>query len=129
MGSSYENLPVYKAALNLTSYTEVVVKNFNRHHKYVIGNDLRQAAHRIHLLVAKANTKESRTHCLAEAIDKLEEMKLLVHVCREIKAFNKGNSVEHSIRLIVDVSRQCEGWLRSQNSPSVRSSGSGHVKK
>ena len=32
----HENLPIYKKALDLAVYVEMVVKNFSRYHKYTI---------------------------------------------------------------------------------------------
>jgi len=37
----YENLPIYKSALDLCVYIETIVQGFERYHKYTIGEDLR----------------------------------------------------------------------------------------
>lgn len=118
MSSAYQNLPVWKKQLDLVVYLERIVKNFDRHHKYVIGSELRRKAHEVLVLLAKANVKASGPKHIAEAIEGLEELKILVHVCKEIKAFNKVGNVEYSTKLIVEVLKQCEGWLRSRNPSS-----------
>jgi hypothetical protein len=41
--AKYDNLPIYKKALELTVYVEDVAKNFSRYHKYTIGTRLRDA--------------------------------------------------------------------------------------
>jgi four helix bundle protein len=115
MQSLYENLMVYKKSLELVVYFENVVKNFDCYHKYTVGTELRNLSHAILVLIAKANTKRDRKQCLEIAIEKLEELKILVHVCKEIKAFHSFNSFEFVTKLIIEISKQSEGWLRSQN--------------
>jgi len=115
MASSYQNLPVYKKALELACYFENVVAGFSRYHKYTVGSDLRNLSRRVLVLVAKANTRSCRTECLEEAIERLEELKIHIHLCREIRAFRRFQSFEFCVRSTIEVLKQCEGWLRSQN--------------
>lgn len=117
MQSAYENLPVYKKALDLTVYVEKIVQGFSRYNKYTVGSELRNLSIRITVLIAKANTKVSRRSCLVEALDKLEELKILIRICKEIKAFHSFHSYEVSSRTVIDVIKQCEGWLRSSQNP------------
>jgi hypothetical protein len=119
MSSLYENLPVYKKALDVAVYFEEVVRNFSRYHKYTVGSELRDLSKRILLLVALANTREKRKEMLKEVLERLEELKILIRVCKEIKAFRSFNSYEFAIRSVSEVAKQCEGWLRSQNPPPV----------
>ena len=65
--SMYENLPVYKRALELAIHFEAVVRGFDKYHKYTIGSELRNISAKILVLVAKANIKEDRKACLTEA--------------------------------------------------------------
>lgn len=115
MPALYENLRVYKKSLELVMYLENIVRGFDRYHKYTIGSELRDLARAVLVLVAKANTRACRQACLEEALDKVEELRILVNVAKEIKAFKKFQSFEFSSRLIVDIAKQCEGWSRSQN--------------
>ena len=124
MSSLYESLPVYKKSLDLVVYTENVVRNFGRYHKYTVGTDLRNLSRRILTLIAKANIKAGRRDCLIEALDKLEELKILIRICKEIKAFNSANSFEYMAKSVVEIIKQCEGWMRSQN-PAPNKSGAG----
>jgi len=116
MPSLYENLPVYKKALDLAVYVETIVPNFSRCHKYTVGAELRNLSRHIVVLIAKANLKSGRKEALGEALKKIEEFKILTRICKELKVFRSFKSFEHIARLTVDVARQCEGWLRSQNS-------------
>ena len=115
MHSLYENLPVYKKALDLTVYFENIVSNFSRYHKYTIGTELRNLSRKILVLIAKANIRRERKNALQETLEKLEELKILIRICKEIKAFRSFKSYEFATRSTVEVAKQCEGWLRSQN--------------
>lgn len=118
MQALYENLPVYKKAFDLTTHFEKVVKGFNRFHRYAIGTDLRSLSMRILVLIAKANTKEQRIRCLEEAIGQLEELKIVVRVCREVGAFKSFKSFEFASKSVIDLLRQCEGW-KGQSSKTI----------
>ncbi len=117
MASQYENLPVYKKALDLTIYFETIVRNFDRSDKFTIGSDFRNKSRRVVVLVALANTAKNRKQYLEEAIPILEELKILVRVAQEIKAFKNSNSYEFSSKAIIEILKQCEGWLRKSQNP------------
>ena len=119
--SLYEQLPVYKKALDLTVYFNTIVRHFDKHYKYTVGADLCNLSRKILILIARANTKEGRQAKLTEAIELLEELKIMVHVCKELKAFNSFKSFEVATKSVIEVAKQCGGWSRSQNSPSVKS--------
>ncbi len=116
--SAYENLPVYKKAQDLAVYFDKVVCHFAKRHKYNIGSKLINLSLDALLLIAAANKKAERIERLIEALDKLEEIKILLHYSKEIKAFHKFKSFEFAVKSVIEVSKQCEGWLRSQNSSS-----------
>src|SRR3972149_10394051 len=118
MQSRYENLPVYKQALDLAVYFEKVVRYFPKYYKYTIGSELRNLSRAILVLVAKANIRQTRKDNLTVALEKLEELKILIHLCKEVKAFNSFKSFEFATKKTVEVAKQCEGWLRSLNSSS-----------
>jgi len=117
MSSAYEGLPVYKAATDMTVYFETVVKGFSRYHKYTIGAELRNLSHAILVLIAQANIKADREGKIRIIREKLQELKIRVQVCAEIKAFRKKNNFPTATRKVIDVSRQCEGWLMSCQNP------------
>lgn len=123
MSSAYENLPVYKKALDLTVYFENIVRHFDKYHKYTVGSELRKLSMRIVVLTAKANLKANRIEMLVASLEKLEELKILIHVCKEIKAFNNPKSFEVVCRLVLDITKQCEGWLSKSQNPSPLTGG------
>ena len=117
MSAAYEGLPIYKAAVDLVSYFEIIVRGFSRYHKYTIGTELRNLSYAIVILVSEANIKADRIEKLKATLNKLQELKIRIQVCAEIRAFRRANSFPTTTRKIIDISKQCEGWLRnSQNS-------------
>jgi hypothetical protein len=57
----YENLPIYKAALDLAIYIEKIVRFFSRYHKYTIGTDLRDTSRRILVLAGTLDPRIANT--------------------------------------------------------------------
>jgi len=110
----YEHLPIYKAALDLCVYFEKIVRHFDRHHKYVIGADLRKLSIRSVMLIIKANNSQDKLPLLLKLEDTLEEIKILIRICKEVRAFNSFNSFTISIKMLDVVIRQCAGWIKSQ---------------
>jgi len=56
----YENLPIYKKAMELAIYIEKAVRDFTRYHKYTIGTDMRNLSRDIVSLVIKANSRKDK---------------------------------------------------------------------
>jgi hypothetical protein len=92
--SHYEELQVHKSAMDLAVYFENIVKHFDREHKFTIGADLKNLSRSVLILIAKANTLTVRKEYLTQALDKLEELKILIRLFQEIKAFKSKNSYE-----------------------------------
>ena len=109
-----EHLPIYKAAYDLCLYLEQVVRNFSRYHKYSIGQDLRDGARRVLKLIVRANARGDKSSVLLELREEVEELKVLLRLCHDVKGFSNFNSFENAIGLVVNVARQNEGWLKSQ---------------
>lgn len=113
--AQYEHLPIYKKAMDMAVYTETIVRGFPRYHKYTIGSEMRALTHKILVLVARANVQLDKRGILESVRDALEELKIMVRIARELKVFASFNSFEHLVKMIVEVSGQNEGWLRSLN--------------
>lgn len=116
-----EHLPIYKAAYDLCLYFEQVVHGFSRYHKYAIGAHLREGSLRVLRLVVRANSRQDKAPVLYRLREELEELKVLIRLSHDAKAFPNFNSFEHSIGLVTDIARQNEGWLKSQRQGHGRS--------
>jgi four helix bundle protein len=109
-----EHLPIYKRAYDFCLYMEQVVRNFSRYHKYSLGQDLRDGARRIVKLIVRANARMDKVPALLAVREEAEEVKVLLRLCHDVKAFPNFNTFEHAITQVTDIAKQNEGWLKSQ---------------
>ena len=114
----YEHLPIYKSAFDLNVYVEKTVRNFSRYHKYTLGTELRNGARQVVKLIVRANSSANRLSVLYELREHLEQLKLTIHLCKELKAFGSFNSFQTSVNQVIDIVKQNEGWIRSQSRKS-----------
>ncbi|MCP4270224.1 MAG: four helix bundle protein [Candidatus Brocadiaceae bacterium] len=108
----YEHLPIYKKAMDMTIYFEKIVRSFSRYNKYTLGTELREKSRKVVELIIKANSTTAKRPLLLELRERLEGLKILIRLCKEVKAFNRFNSFVYASDLVIDISRQNEGWMR-----------------
>jgi hypothetical protein len=111
----YEHLPIYKKAMDFAVYIETIVRNFTRYHKYSLGKDLRYLVRQIIKDVITANSKSEvslRVEILERLREHLEECKICLRIGKEIKAFVSFNGFIKALEQLVDLCKQCEGWLK-----------------
>ncbi len=109
----YDNLPIYKSALDLVVYIETIVKGFDKYHKYTIGEDLRNYSKELLFLIQRANMSKEREAELLKLRDKAEEVKMLIRVTQELKIFKGFKQFEHCSKMSFEVCRQAQAWLSS----------------
>jgi len=110
----YENLPIYRKAVELVVYLEKAVRDFPRYHKYAVGADLRNLARELAVLIIAANSRRDKVPVLTRLRDKSEEMKLMVMIAKEVQSFRNFKQFQQAAGLAVEISRQSEGWLGSR---------------
>ena len=110
----YEHLPIYKKAMDLAIYLEQIVRGFSRYHKYTLGAELRQMSRDIVGAIISANSRAEKLPRLMQLREKLEGLQVLLRIAKEVRAFASFNSYAHAANLVVDLSRQNEGWMKSQ---------------
>lgn len=111
----YEHLPVYKAAFDLNVYVEKVVRGFSRYHKYTLGTELRNRARKIVQLIVRANNSQEKLPTLLILREELEQLKLTIRLCKEVKAFHNFNSFQVAINQVITLCKQTEGWITSRS--------------
>jgi hypothetical protein len=111
--AQYDSLPIYKKAFDLCLYFERIVKNFSRYNKYTLGSDLRNKSREICVCIAKANSLGDKKFVLRELVVLVEELKMIVRLTKEAKAFHNFNSYIYSTGLVVDLAKQANGWNNS----------------
>lgn len=109
-----EHLPIYKSSYDLCLYLEQLVRGFSRYHKYALGADLRDGARRVLKLIVRANARRDTVPLVLEIREELEELKVLLRLCHDVKAFPNFNAFEHALTQVVEIAKQNEGWLKSQ---------------
>lgn len=63
--------------------------------------------------MVRANARSDKTPVLLELHEEVEELKAMIRLCHDAKGFAGIAAFEHVGRLVVNVARQNEGWLRS----------------
>ena len=116
--ANYTHLPIFKKMLDLSVFMENIVKNFSRYHKYTLGSELRILCHKALSTIVVANSIHDKTKYLLELRLLLERIKIHLILAREIKAFNQKRSFLTASEMVVNISRQNEGWLKSVQSKS-----------
>ena len=81
---------------------------------------MRDGARRVLKLIVRANARREKSSVLLQIREEVEELKVLLRLCHDAKALPNFNSFEHGIRLVTDIARQNEGWLKSQQPPAIR---------
>jgi hypothetical protein len=109
----YEHLPIYKKAFDLAIYFDKIVRNFSRYNKYTYGTELRNLSRDILKGIIRANNARDKSPYLLQNREKLEELKVIIRLCKELQVFPNFNSFQFSLNEVVNISRQNEGWLGS----------------
>jgi len=112
--AKYEHLPIYKKAYDFALYCKKIVRGFSRYHKYTLGSELRVGSREVIRLIRQANDTAERKRFLLELRSKLEDLKLTIRLCKDLKVFANFNSYQVAINEVVDISKQNEGWLKAQ---------------
>ena len=110
----YDHLPIWKDAVSLAVLLEEAVRRFPRYHKYALGADLRRQAYAVCRGVVVANgERDGRARAVERLAVAVEELKLLVQMGKEVKAFASFKEFERAAELAVALSKQSGEWRRS----------------
>ncbi len=115
MNSYYEGLPIYRAAMDSVVLIDRVVRVFPRHHKYTLGQRLREVSLDALVWVQRANTKATRVAALPRLCGRTEELKLLVQTGKELQAFSSFQQYAQVMEQVVNFARQAEAWRAHDN--------------
>lgn len=106
--------PTYRDCRRLLLHTEMVVRSFNRHHKYIVGTDLRQQAFAVMRGVHQAvyDRAQQASHIKA-LVWQVDDYKLTQQLAIEVGAFVHGKG-EHTRprRQALQLSSQRRCWRR-----------------
>ncbi|MCI5220349.1 MAG: four helix bundle protein [Candidatus Electrothrix sp. LOE2] len=107
-----ERLPIWRDANRLLLEIEQAVRQFPRYHKYAAGADLRQQAMLIcRLLVRALSAAEGqRAEQVGQLRHAVDDLKVLIQLAKEVKAFQNFRQFEEISKLAVAVGRQGGAW-------------------
>jgi hypothetical protein len=108
--SYYEGLPIYKSTMDTIVLLERITQRFPKRHKYTLGARLLDTATDCLLWVARSQRRGGRMQSLDRLCGRLEELKLLIQVGKEVKAFESFQQFAQVIEQVVGVSKQAEAW-------------------
>ena len=111
MNTESRDFPILKSAMGLAIYMEQIVRGFEKYHKYTIGVDLRERSKSILFLINRANLSDDRVKALTGLRDGCEDMKMLLQLSKELKAFRSFKQFEYSSLLTVGICKQAQSWL------------------
>jgi len=110
----YEHLPIYRSSMDLAVFMETQVKNMSRYNKYSLGSELRKRTLSALSLVIRANSVSNKIPVLSELRVTLEELRQFLFLSKETKALASFHMYKESMERLENLSRQNEGWLKSQ---------------
>ena len=109
----HQELPVYKSCYDLLLEIFLFTKDFAKEYKYTIGETLKKETTELLTLIFRANTQKNKEDILQEAREKVEIIRLLVRVMKDLHQINVKKFVQVNQR-VEEVSRQLTGWQKSQ---------------
>lgn len=104
----YDNLPIYKSALDLCVYVETMVKIFDKYHKYTIGEDLRSFSKDLLFLIHRANISQNKKEFLEDLRNKCEDLKIK-HYLRYVDDFVLFHKDKNQL---IEAKRKIEKYLK-----------------
>lgn len=105
------HLPICKAALDLAVHLENAVRRFPLQHKYAMGTELRQTSQRLYLSMARTNNAglKPRLVVRVQLVLAVDEMKTLLTLAQEIRAFANFNELAQVNELAATLGKQSGG--------------------
>ncbi|MEA2083531.1 MAG: hypothetical protein U9O82_04685 [Thermodesulfobacteriota bacterium] len=82
---------------------------FSRYHKYTLGTELRNRSREIVLTIVQANSSRDKTTHLMQLRNDLEELLLLIRLCKETKAFKSFKAFAYVAREVRSISSKYSG--------------------
>ncbi len=108
----YEDLPLYKKAMEAGIYFQDTVRQFSHYNNYTIGADLRNLSRDIVSLVISANSSVDKAAVLFELVVFCEMLKNTIVFAKKAKAFQNFKKFQYAVSMADVLCRQSEGWLK-----------------
>jgi hypothetical protein len=109
---TYGELPVYKACYDLLLEIFNFTKGFSKEYKYTVGEQLKLETIELLKLIFRANARTDKREVLQEARERIEIIRLLIRVMKDLQQINLKLFV-HVNQKVEEVSKQITGWQKS----------------
>jgi len=112
--SIYNNLPVYKVSYDFLVEVFNFTKNFDREHKYTIGEVIKKETIEMitNIYRANSNSSQSRWGLIQSARENLEVIRLYLRLIKDLKQINLEKFINLNEK-IESVSKQLSAWQKS----------------
>ena len=88
-------------------------RDFTKEFKYTAGESLKKETTDLLVLIFRANTRTDKYSVLQEAREKIEVIRLLIRVMKDLKQISLKKFVTVNQK-VEEVSKQLTGWQKSQ---------------
>lgn len=96
--ANYDELPLFKASYDLLLEIFRFVKDFSREYKYTIGQTLKEESVSLVMLIYKANCSVDKKSIVVSAREKLEKIRLVIRLVKDLKQINTKKFVWNALR-------------------------------
>lgn len=110
----YTNLPIYHQTYDLLKLVVNRVRDFPRDLKFSLGDRIRNETVDLVVFIYKANSNTNKVPFLAEMLERLQVIQLLVRLSKDMQCISIKQFSEIS-NTIQGLSKQTRGWLNSQS--------------
>lgn len=108
----YLHLPIYKTGYELLGQIVRVTKELPREYKFTLGQRLRDEVIDVLVLVYRANSQKDKTAVLAEILERVLVIELLIRLCHDLKILSRRHYAGLA-EITESLARQTEGWKKS----------------
>jgi hypothetical protein len=109
----YSDLQIFRSAMELAKYVDIIVRSFNRDSRYTFGQDLRVRSQELLFLISKINRTRNKIEFLRQLVERCDEFLIIVYLAQELKLIKSFSQFERLSKLGVDVTKQANGWYNS----------------
>lgn len=105
-------LTIYQKCYDLILYATPIVNKYSREHRFTIGQQTLNCLLDIARLIVQANRERDKRRLQFEIDTKLEELRLLIRLAKDLHLLNLQNYGQMSER-ISEIGRLLGGWIKS----------------
>lgn len=115
----HNQLPIYRAALDLTCQSSRLVAHMPRNHRSVDGARLVAESRELLQCIRRVNEATEKLPFLNALIGKIDDVGVELRICLELRLFSK-EAYARVAALVGSIGKQAGGWKRkfSESSPS-----------